>query len=142
MSNTNHHNKRQRQETNGSALPTKVYIVIHDKEPQDSGSDYRHSMFLPSHQDTDIIGVFRNYKDAAYAAGEYVVENWDVEDEDDDDDDDDGDEEESGDKNGNNNKLKPPLSYIDWMEDGWYREEDNDANECHDRVHIQEHVLQ
>jgi hypothetical protein len=103
--------------------PSQVYIVIHDKEPQDSGSDYNYSSFLPSRQDTQIIGVYFSYADAACSAAQYVVDEFGVDDEkDEDEDSDDG-----------------LMSSVDWTKEGWFRREESDANECDDRVHIQQH---
>lgn len=116
--------QRKRQKTSNSR-PKVVYVVIHDKEPQDSGSDYRLSSFLPTRQDTEIVGIYYNYSDAARAAGEYVIGLGfcDV--------DEDSNVDESDDEG--------PLSYIDWRAEGWYRQEQCDGNECHDRIHIQKH---
>ena len=44
--------------------PSRVFVVIHDKEPPDTG-DSRYSEFLPSRQDTEIVGIFYDYKKAA-----------------------------------------------------------------------------
>lgn len=113
----------QRRRTAAAARPNRVYIVIHDKEPQDSGSDYRYSAFLASRQDTIIVGVYYDYNNACHAAGDYVRETFDMyEDEDDDDSD-----------------SEDQFSDVDWEGDGWFRREECDANECDDRVHIQEH---
>ena len=107
--------------------PSAVYVVIHDKEPQDSGSDYNYSNFLPSRQDTTIIGVFYEYSSAARVAGEYVRDTWCDDDEESNEDDDE--------------KSMAPLSHIDWQGEGWFRQETCDANECDDRVHIQRHQV-
>ncbi len=117
--------QRQRRRTTAPqhdvARPSNVYIVIHDKEPQDSGSDYHYSSTLPSRQDTKIIGVFYEYSSAALAAEDYVREEFCI-DEDEEDDEDEG-----------------PFSGIDWQGEGWFRPEEWDANECDVRVHIQCH---
>jgi hypothetical protein len=42
--------------TSPRAWPSTVYLVIHDGEPQDSGSDYR--SMSPARQDTEIVGIF------------------------------------------------------------------------------------
>jgi hypothetical protein len=105
--------------------PSQVFIVIHDKEPQDSGSDYNHSAFLPSRQDTKIVGVYYRYEDAACSAKDYVEGKFGIYDDEDEDDDSD-----SG-----------PLSNVDWTGEGWFRREESDANECNDRVHIREHAV-
>lgn len=101
----------QGRRTAATPRPSRVYVVIHDKEPQDSGSDYRYSAFLASRQDTEIVGVYYDFSNACRAAGDYVRKTFDVH----------------------------RLSGIDWEEDGWFRQEDYSANECHDRVHVQEH---
>lgn len=116
------HQEGQRKRKKTSSRPKSVYVVIHDKEPQGSGSDY-HDRFLSDRQDTEIVGIYYKYSDAAKAAGEYVMEEFDL--------DEDPDEDESDDEG--------PLSHIDWEDEGWFREEESDANECNDRVHIQKH---
>jgi hypothetical protein len=103
--------------------PSLIHIVIHDKEPQDSGSDYNYSAFLPSRQDTKIVGVYYSYADAVLSARDYVAAEYDVDDQNDGDDDSD-----SG-----------PLSNVDWIGEGWFRQEDSDGNACDDRIHIQAH---
>ena len=65
------------------SLPTSVYVVIHDKEPYDSGSDYRYSAMLPARQDTDIIGIYYNYRRAAGTARDYILDMFGVDVEDD-----------------------------------------------------------
>ena len=117
------HQEGQRKRKKTSSRPKSVYVIIHDKEPQDSGSDHHRSSFLPARQDTEIVGIYYDYTEAVSAAEEYVMEEFDV-DEDSDDDGSDG---------------EGPLSHIDWEEEGWLREEELDANECNDRVHIQKH---
>jgi hypothetical protein len=120
---TNHQEGRRQRQRTTRPLPSSVYVVIHDKEPQDSGSDYRRSAFLPSRQDTKIVGIFYDYSSAARAAADYVVDEFCL--------DYDEDESDDGDR----------LGHIDWMDEGWYREEECDANECNDRVHIENHQV-
>lgn len=121
--------QRQRRRT---SRPSRVFVVIHDKEPQDSGSDHNRSAFLPSRQDTVIVGIFYEYDSAARAAGEYVRDTFDIYE----------DEEEEGGDGGNDDDSDEesiaPLSHIDWRSEGWFRQEESDANECDDRVHIME----
>ena len=107
--------KRKKQKTEKQRL-RHVYVVIHDKEPQDSGSDYQRSAFLPSRCDTDIVGVFTSYAKAVNAAKDYLVENDYVCDDDDYSDNDD----ESNDE-GWRERL---FRNIDWTGDGWFREEE------------------
>ncbi|KAL7497366.1 hypothetical protein ACHAWT_006378 [Skeletonema menzelii] len=117
--------QRQRRRTTAPqsvTRPSNVYIVIHDKEPQDSGSDYRYSSMLPSRQDTTIVGVFYEYSSATRAAEVYVRNQFCY------DEDEEGSDEDEG-----------PFIGIDWQGEGWFRQEECDANECDDRVHIQSH---
>jgi hypothetical protein len=105
--------------------PSQVYIAIHDKEPQDYGSDYNYSSFLPSRQDTKIVGVYYSYENVVSSATEYAENEFGLGEEEDEDDDSD-----SG-----------PLGHIVWNGEGWFRREESDANECNDRVHIREHAV-
>ena len=100
-------------------LPAHVCLVLHDKVPQ---ANWRRDEFTPDRQDTTIVGIFYNYNDAARAAGEYVRNEFDVE-VDDFKDDDDEDE---------------PTSCFDWDGEGWHREERYSANDCDDRIYIEE----
>jgi hypothetical protein len=105
--------------------PSQVYIVIHDQEPQDSGSDKNCSCFVPSRQDTKIVGVFYSYADAAYCASEYVQDDlWAI------DDGGEGEDDETDDFF---------LSNVDWTGIGYFRQEERFADERNDRVHIQTH---
>lgn len=94
----------------GSASAKFVFILVHDKEPQDSGSDYNYSSSLPATQDSVIVGVYSTQERAEKKARDYTKENFDIYDHD--------------------------LYGIQWQGEGWYRPEDCDANECNDRVHI------
>ena len=108
----------------------RVFLVVHDKEPQDSGSDFAHSQLLPSRQDTQIVGVYSSLAKATRSARHYVLENslWNffVEEEDEDD------------------EHRPPrpiasaedigLRDVDWEGEGWYREAQESRND--DRVTI------
>ena len=58
-----------------SSGPGKVWLVVHDKEPQDSGSDYRYSSTLPQRQDTEIVSAHATYNGAARAAAAYCLDN-------------------------------------------------------------------
>ena len=95
--------RRQRQRT--ESRPSNVYVVIHDKEPDDSGSDYNYSAHLPDRQDTTIVGIFYEYHSAARAAGEYVRDDLGEEEEEDEGDDDDA-------------ESRAPFSDIDWRGEG------------------------
>lgn len=53
-----------------------VYMVIHDKIPQDSGSDFEYSNSLPETQDTQIVGIFTSMALAVAAAEAYVEEEF------------------------------------------------------------------
>mmetsp|Transcript_5627 Transcript_5627/g.6538 ORF Transcript_5627/g.6538 Transcript_5627/m.6538 type:complete len:158 (+) Transcript_5627:81-554(+) len=105
--------------------PSRVFVVIHDKEPPDTGGG-RYSTFLPSRVDTEIVGVFYDYKKATKNATNYVRSTWDIWDDDDDDDDD---------------EEVTPLHCVDWKGEGWYRPERSDVNECDDRVRIEEQSI-
>jgi hypothetical protein len=100
-------------------LPAFVCLVLHDKIPQ---ANWRQDEFTPDRQDTTIVGIFYNYNDAARAAGEYVENKFDVEVDDFKDDDDDDE----------------PTSHFDWDGEGWHREERYSANDCDDRIYIEE----
>jgi len=50
-----------------------VYILIHEKTPQDSGSDYQFSASLPDREDTDIIGVFASLDGAIEEANDTIM---------------------------------------------------------------------
>lgn len=52
-----------------------MWLVVHDKEPQDSGSDYRYSSTLPQRQDTEIVSAHATYNGAARAAAAYCLDN-------------------------------------------------------------------
>jgi hypothetical protein len=54
--------KRPKREAVVVQHPKKVYIVVHDKEPQDSGSDVYRAGFLPARQDTTIVSVHYSYE--------------------------------------------------------------------------------
>merc|ERR1712238_223007 len=101
--------------------PSRVFLVIHDKEPPETG-DSRYSEFLPSRQDTEIVGIFYDYQKAAKNATNYVRSTWDIWDDDDEDED----------------EELTPLHRVDWQGEGWYRPERSDVNECDDRVRIEE----
>jgi hypothetical protein len=107
--------------------------VIHDKETQDSGSDDRYTWFLPSRQDTEIVGVYHSYEDAACSAKDYVEGKFGVTL----DEDGDGDKGEDGD--GDNESDSGPQNNVDWIGEGWFRQEEDYAHECDDRVHIMPH---
>ena len=94
---------------------THVYILIHDKEPQDSGSDYRLSQMTPARQDTEIIGVFSSYNKAERAAENYVRRKFSV----------------SWDE----------LDEICWDDEGWYRMAES-SWEGDDRVYIEDHEVE
>ena len=51
----------------------RVYILIHEKTPQDSGSDYQFSASLPDREDTDIIGVFASLDGAIEEANDTIM---------------------------------------------------------------------
>lgn len=68
----------------------RVYVLIHEMEPSDSGSDFRRASFLPSRFDTDIVGVYSSYRNAKKAAEKYVSTNLGVD-----------------------------VEEIDWLGDGW-----------------------
>ena len=103
-------------------VPSKVFIIIHDKEPQDSGSDHVYSAALPMREDTKIVGVYYEYADAARAAKDYVANEFGVNYDDE-------------------NEFNAPLGEIDWREQGWFRQEMESSNDNDDRVHIQEHAV-
>ena len=96
----------------------RVYILIHDMEPSDSGSDFRRASFLPNRFDTDIIGVYSSYQKAKRAAEKYMSTNLGVDDFDED---------------------------IDWLGDGWEDlgavEEPSAIGPSIGRVHVEEHEL-
>ena len=116
----------KRQRTGGSSS-SKVFLVIHDREPQDSGSDYHYSSFLHNRQDTDVLSVHRSYDGAARAAREYVLCNWGEFEDLPDADDEDG--------------VNEYFDGYKWTGEGFYRDERCDANEPNDRVHIVEKTL-
>lgn len=115
-----------------AARPSRVYVVIHDKEPQESGSDYVYNDMLPSKQDTKIVGIYYDYKDACEAAWEYVKCTFGIDDEDEDDDDSDSENQFS------------QAGGIYWSDEGWVQEHDPDKchQRCDDRVHVQEHTVE
>lgn len=124
-------NEPQREAKRRSVRPSKVFVVIHDKEPPDAGSDYRRGpvfISIPARQNTLIVGLYYDYADAARAAGQYVQGEFDVrywEKYIDDDEED---------------VFEAPLTRISWMHEGWRRQEIC-YDECSDRVHIQEHSV-
>jgi hypothetical protein len=62
--------------------------------------------------------------DTVTAAENYAIEAFGLDEEDDDDDDEGG-----------------PFADISWRDAGYYREECSDANNCNDRVHIEDHSV-
>lgn len=76
-----------------------IFVVVHDQEPSDSGSDFRRASTLPSRFDTEIIGLYSSYRKAKRAAKKYLASELDV---------DEGDIEDD----------------IDWLGDGWCPSED------------------
>ena len=118
--------KRQRTD-DGHAQPNEIFLVIHDKEPQDSGSDYAYSSFLPNRRDTEIVSAHKTLAGAKRGARKYVLDNFesdlgirDLEDDD---------------------EVDGYFCGYDWKGKGFYREECCDANDCHDRVHVMEKRL-
>ena len=124
------HQEGQRQRQRTESRPSSVYVVIHDKEPDDSGSDYNYSAHLPDRQDTTIVGIFYEYHSAARAAGEYVRDELCQ-----------GDEEEDDEGDDDDAESHAPFSYIDWRGEGWYQEECYESGGTHDRIHIQVHQV-
>ena len=126
----------------------RVFLVVHDKEPQDSGSDFAHSQFLPSRQDTQIVGVYSSLAKATRAARHYVLENFFVEEEDEDEDVCVGsllqtDPQERAKTTTASSGCRPrptvpdpgdDLRDVDWEGEGWYREAQESRND--DRVTI------
>lgn len=53
-----------------------VFILIHDKEPHRAG--YKHPQMVPARLNTEILGVFSTYEDAARAARKYVKRQFGV----------------------------------------------------------------
>ena len=94
----------------------RIYILLHEMEPSDSGSDFRRASFLPNRFDTDIIGVYSSYHIAKRAAEKYVFSNF-----------------------GSN------VEEIDWLGDGWHDSEAGGEpsviGPSIDRVHVEEHDL-
>lgn len=94
----------------------RVYVLIHEMEPSDSGSDFRRASFLPIRFDTDIVGVFSSYQNAKRAAVKYVSSNLGVD-----------------------------VEEIDWLGDGWQDleagEEPSVIGPSIGRVHVEEHEL-
>ena len=130
--------KRQKTEKNSNKIkPKDVYLVIHDKEPQDSCSDYRHSSFLPGWCDTQIVGIYTSYQKAERAAQNYLIhhELIDV---------DNDDASDAYDETNENHERwrKKQFRKINWLSNGWYREEHYDVNEMNDRVHIQKKIVE
>ena len=101
--------------------PDHVYVLIHDKEPQDSGSDYRRSFFIASKEETEIIGIYYSYDDACRAAEAYIRETFAT-------------------KYHAMEGADPenPFEDIGWDDDGWFRYSEV-SYEGDDRVHIEEH---
>ena len=97
-----------------------VFVVIHEREPSDSGSDFGRASMLPSRFDTEIIGLYSSFRKAKRAAETYLENVFGDLDED-------------------------KLSGIDWLGDGW--SDDTDVGEggvigpSTDRIHIEEYAL-
>ena len=119
--------KRQRTDNHGSSKE-RVFLVIHDREPQDSGSDYRYSSTLPNRQDTEVLSVHKSYEKAARAAQEYVLDTFD------------GAEELECDLD-DDEEVNAFFDGYDWKGEGFYRAEQCDANDPNDRVHIVEMTI-
>ena len=103
--------------------PDKVFVVIHDKEPQDSGSDYRKSFFIASKEDTEIVGIYYKYKDACRAAEEYIRETFPTKD-----------------HVMEGYDPENPFEDIGWDDDGWLKYAEL-SYEGDDRVHVEEHSV-
>jgi hypothetical protein len=120
--------KRQRTGNDGSSTD-KVFLVIHDREPQDSGSDYNHSNFLHNRQDTEVVSVHKSRELAVRAAQEYVLDNFD------------GEIDQLGIDADDEDEVNEHFDGYDWQGEGFYRREECDANDPNDRVHIIEMAL-
>lgn len=68
--------RKQRKTGSFMSSATTVFIHIHDKEPQDSGSGFRFSAMLHARQDTEILAVYADEDRAMAAAEDYVFETW------------------------------------------------------------------
>ena len=131
--------KRQKTEkTNKKPKRQHVWLVIHDKEPRDCYR--RRSDVLPERCDTEIVGIYTSYATAEISAENYLIRNSFVnymEGDESYDDDDDGDSSSDAEEMWRARKF----ATIDWLDGGWYRQEDMDVNEMNDRVYIQKQVL-
>eukprot|EP00961_Rhodomonas_salina_P055163 741063-Rhodomonas_salina.1 len=90
-----------------------VYLVIHDKEPQDSGSDYNYSSCLHSRQDSEVLYVCSTQKRAEMLAKAYVEANL-------------------FEKDGYLGE-QDDVECVDWMLEGWFRRNFSDCSAGDDR---------
>lgn len=92
-----------------------MYVLIHEMEPSDSGSDFHRASFLPNRFDIDIVGVYSSKQNASRAAVKYV------------------------------SNLGVDVEEIDWLGDGWQDlaagEEPSVIGPSIGRVHVEEHEL-
>ena len=121
---------QQRQRMALAAFQEKIWLVIHDREPQDSGSDYNFSAGLPARQDTKVVSAHKTYNGAARAAAQYVLDNELISDETDATEDDMEDD--------------AFVLAFDWMGEGVYRPEREMAGpgDDDDRVTVMEKDLE
>ena len=109
-----------------------VFLVIHDGEPQDTGSNHNYSDTLPNTQDTKIIGVFTSYSKAVLAAEDYAQSmDWLEEEE----------EEEEEEVELDKEMWRQQLEDIDWCSDGFSRDDSSNCNTPDDRLHIMKREL-
>ena len=106
--------------TSPRAWPSTVYLVIHDGEPQDSGSDYR--SMSPARQDTEIVGIFYGIGRAVRAAEVYVQDELG------------GRLDHSEVGVGSCGGIREEGEPIDWEGDGWFH---SGGEFVADRVYIQ-----
>ena len=96
-----------------------IFVVFHDQEPSDSGSDFRRASILPSRFDTEIIGIYSSYRKAKRAAETYLANVF-------------------------GNLDEDTISGIDWLGDGWHDEHSGEGTELGpsaDRIHIEKYEL-
>jgi hypothetical protein len=122
-------------------LPTKVFIVRHDREPatqrilslsqtelvsSSNSSEYssadqqqrRRCSCVPERQNTTIVAVCYDYDDAVAETEDYVANEFDVVDD------------------------IETFKDIEWVGEGWFYSKPDAGNSfCNDRVHIEEHIV-
>ena len=114
----------QRQRVDAPRRREWVYILVHDVELSDSGSDYFRSDMheaTPS-RDTAIVSVHSSYEGAARAAAEFVCDEWP--------------------KSASLFEDDETFDF-DWIRKGFFvHEGDSHHDGCDERVWIQKHELQ